>query len=72
MHFGKVAYITNVIVLAGTWSIDWNLKQSTLGIVSLKTPEAESNNTSTGIAMCSVQFGLWFFTHIVHVQLPLK
>lgn len=41
MHLGKVAYITNVIALAGTWNIGWNLKQSTLGIVSLKTPEAE-------------------------------
>lgn len=58
MHFGKVAYITNVIILAGTWNIGWNLKQSVMGIVSLKTPEAESNSISTYIAMCSVQFGL--------------
>lgn len=72
MHFGKVAYITNVIALAGTWNIGWNLKQSTLGLVSLKTPEAESNNTSTCIAMCFVQFGLWFFRAIEHLQLPLK
>lgn len=72
MHFEEVAYITNVIVLAGTWNIGWNLEQCMLGIVPFKAPKAGSNNTSPSSIMCHVQFGLWFFRAIERLQLPLK